>query len=86
MSVINHEDIRDLHGLLHTLKQYLNLIQRIEKVKDFVDMSILSSESVLPGLEEYPIWAMDKKGYCLVGIAADSIEHIDSIRRKHAHR
>ena len=50
---------------------------------DDIDMCDLPSMPIPDDVDTlYPIWAMDKKGYCLVGDAADQIEHIDSIRGK----
>ena len=64
----DHEDVRELKRLMD--------IAEIE-----YEMTDLPSEEIPDDVDTlYPIWAMDKKGYCLVGDGADQIEHIDEIR------
>lgn len=63
------------------LKDAIEAVFRMDENADqIIDMSDLPTEPIPDGLETYPIWAMDKKGYCLVGDAADSIEHISDIQ------
>jgi len=69
----NKENIADLQetmSLLRDMREDADLL---------VDMSDLPSEPIPSGRESYPIWAMDKMGFCLVGDDASSIEHISSI-------
>jgi hypothetical protein len=73
----NHEDIHDLKDMLDELEKSFELPAKIDQIIDFSD---LPSEYIPSRLTHYPIWSMDKRGYCLVGAGADSIEHIDEIR------
>ena len=69
-------DIEDIRCLKAMLDDYCI-------TSDDIDMSDLPSMPIPDDVDTlYPIWVMDKKGYCLVGDAADQIEHIDSIRGK----
>lgn len=36
-------------------------------------------ERVMKIASGYPVWTCDKKGFCLVGECADSIQHIDTV-------
>jgi len=77
-------------------KPISQLIEELEKIKSSMDednfkcwcdrfMSNLPSAQ-LPGdiRTQYPIWAMDNQGFCLVGPEGDEIEHIDSIMEFYA--
>ena len=74
----NRESIYELRDMLAELKEEQENNQfRI----DYVDMADLPSEPIPDDIgTAYPVWAMDKHGFCLVGAAADKIEHVDSIR------
>lgn len=72
----NTEDIRELKDIL---EQY-HEVERECGVSDTVNYSSLNTQEIPDGLKTYPIWAMDKKGRCLVGEAADSIEDIEDIK------
>lgn len=66
----NLKNINDLKSKLDRLS---------EEQRDNLDMSDLPTVHVPEALTSYPIWAMDLEGRCLVGPAADTIEHIDEI-------
>lgn len=67
---------------IQILKDTIDHIAEIERDCGVsrLDYSDLPTEPIPAGLETYPIWAMDVKGRCLVGDAADSIEDIEDIR------
>lgn len=73
----DREDIHDLKDMIDELSKSLEYPQKIDQIIDF---SALPSEYISDRLTTYPIWSMDKRGYCLVGSAADSIEHIEDIK------
>lgn len=74
----DHESVEDLRDMLAELKEANECNQFMV---DEIDMSNLPSEQTPDDVDtSYPIWAMDKRGFCLVGAAADSIEHISEIR------
>jgi len=76
----NHEDIRELKDILDQIPEVLASAGKAPRAADVIDYSDLPTEPIPAGVETYPVWAMDKRGFCLVGAAADSIEHISEIR------
>jgi hypothetical protein len=70
---------------INELKEYIDVLTIIaseqgRKVDDIVDFSSLPSAYDVPdGWSTYPIWSIDAGLNCLVGAAADEIEHVDNI-------
>lgn len=74
----DHENVEDLRDMLAELKE---ANERNQFMVDEVDMADLPSEDIPDDIDtSYPVWAMDKRGFCLVGAAADVIEHVDTVR------
>lgn len=77
VSAWDHEHIENLESIIAEIPK------DIESDPKFygVDMAALPSEPMPDDIDTgYPVWAIDKNGYCLVGEAADGIEHINQIR------
>ena len=69
----DHEHVEALLDMITDLEQVCT------RLEDCIDLSVLPTEPIPDGRETYPIWAMDKTGYCLVGAGQMSIEHISEI-------
>lgn len=81
VSAIENWDKEDVADLLDMLTELDELDAEDPYNIVYVDMSDLPSEPFPIDIDtSYPVWAMDVKGYCLVGASADTIEHIDKIR------
>lgn len=76
----DHADIRELKDVLEQIPEVLREAGKAPRTADVIDFSDLPTEPIPAGLETYPIWAMDKKGQCLVGDDATSIENLDDIK------
>lgn len=75
----DHENVRKLLDILDQIPEVLRDAGRAPRTADVIDYSDLPTETIPDGLEVYPIWACDKRGNCLVGEAADSIEPLEDI-------
>ena len=80
------EDVTDLRYLIDDLKIALNE-ETFEvnspqncHIEDHIDTTSLPSEPVPDDVTSYPVWAMDKKGHCLIGNSMNDVEHIAEIR------
>lgn len=83
---INTWNLRDVRDLLDLLRQMRNALTEyneqtsasVEMDHFGVDMTSLPSADLarfgLADLTEYPIWACDGRGVCLVGATADQVE------------
>lgn len=85
---IRNWDHEDINVLLGSLKKVISIIElNPDAYPDIkvccIDPASLPSEKVPDDISDrYQVWAMDKKGMCLVGVDANQIIHIDGIRRK----
>lgn len=73
----NRKDINDLVNMINELKQEAEHDDM--RLDDIIDLSDLPTEEIPDKVVMYPVWAMDKNSYCLVGDTLDKIEHINSI-------
>ena len=70
-----------IEKLIEELAEIERGLSEEQKLEDVVDMASLPSAPIPPDIDtSYPVWAMDTRGYCLVGSTADQIERVDSIR------
>ncbi len=66
-----------------------DLVAELNRIEEFADpaySSLPHSRNIPEDLKnqvekDYPIWACDKSGRCLVGRQADKVRHIDKIRK-----
>jgi hypothetical protein len=77
----DREDVDELLGLLTLLKETARSWGMTVDLEYYgVDMTDLPSEEIPEHhLNTYPLWATDKRGRALVGVAADEIETIQTI-------
>ncbi len=86
-SKVRQWDREDVNELLFFLRQAVSIMELnpdsyAGQISCCIDMNNLPSEDIPADLRgKYRIWAMDKKGMCLVGIDADKIMHVDDIRK-----
>ncbi len=65
----------------HLLEELRSLEQTDAAAYEMLDFATLPTAPIPPEVDmDYPIWAMDIYGFCLVGEDAAAIEHIDAIR------
>ncbi|MDW7732407.1 MAG: hypothetical protein SCH66_08260 [Methanolobus sp.] len=77
----------DVNALLADLKKAVSIMEL--NPDDYpglascgLDIENLPSEKIPGDIEgKYRVWAMDKKGMCLVGIDANKVMHVDDIRK-----
>lgn len=79
----DREDINDLLSLLRKAVSIMELNPDLYVVPgSYIDINHLPSEHIPEDVNsKCRIWAMDKKGVCLVGIDADRLMHIDDVRK-----
>jgi hypothetical protein len=77
----------DIHELLFLLRQAISIMELnpdsyTGQSSCCISINSIPSEDIPADLRgKYSIWAMDKKGMCLVGVDADQVMHADDIRR-----
>jgi hypothetical protein len=66
---------------IEELRQELNQLREVDP-ENQIDMSSLPGCEMIPADIDasWPVWAMDNRGWCLVGDDAQGIAHIDEIR------
>ena len=65
----------------HLLDELRSLEQTDPYAYEMLDFDQLATAPIPPDIDmEYPVWAMDIRGFCLVGEDAAMIEHVDEIR------
>jgi hypothetical protein len=71
---------------IHLLLAELRSLEQTQPDEyEMLDFETLPSAPTPPDVNmEYPIWAMDIYGFCLVGEDAAAIEHLDEIRTWYA--
>ena len=81
----DHENIEDL---LDTIRKIISIMELNPEDHTLIETCVLDINNlpseVIPKdmIPHYRIWAMDKKGMCLVGDDANKVVHIDNIPRK----
>lgn len=81
----DHEDIQDLLDLIRKTTTIMELNPEDHPPMETcgLDIDHLPSEELPKNIKPgYRIWAMDKKGMCLVGSDANEVIHIDNVPRK----
>ncbi len=71
----DHEDISTLYGILSDLEK----AGEPDRLQDLIELSQLPTEPIPAGIEKYPVWALDKKGLCLVGSGQISIKSLSDV-------
>ncbi|TGC11476.1 hypothetical protein [Methanolobus halotolerans] len=86
-SRVSNWDKEDMNVLLADLKRIVSIMELNPDAYPCLsscdlDVGNLPSERIPDDIKgKYDVWAMDKKGMCLVGIDANKVIHIDDIRK-----
>ncbi len=73
-------DVRDLKRWVGDLKEICDKIGL--NMRDLINFKKLTSQPVPPELVKFPVYALDRQGYCLTGPAFDMVLHIDEVREQ----
>lgn len=79
------------HALLNMIRDLKETIRELsfygveKKIEDFVDITSLhvagNYKEIVSKYSDYPIWACDFNGWCLVGETLDEVESIDQVEQ-----
>jgi hypothetical protein len=73
-------DVRDLKRWIKELKEICEKIGL--NIRDLLNFRALTAQPVPEELAKFPVYALDKQGYCLTGPAFDMVMHIDEVREE----
>lgn len=73
-------DVRDLKRWIADLKEICDKIGL--NMRDLINFKKLTSQPVPPELVKFPVYALDREGYCLTGPGFDMVLHIDEVREQ----
>ncbi|HOX35520.1 MAG TPA: hypothetical protein P5217_07030 [Methanoregulaceae archaeon] len=73
-------DVRDLKRWIVELREICDKIGL--HVQDLLNFKKLTAKPVPEDLAKFPVYALDKQGYCLTGAALDRVMHIDEVREE----
>lgn len=73
-------DVRDLRGWIRDFNHVCKTIGY--RPEDLLNLSRLTATPVPEDIVRYPVYAVDKHGYCLCGKHCDDIMYIDEIREE----
>ncbi|HUH79318.1 MAG TPA: hypothetical protein VLY83_05415 [Methanoregula sp.] len=73
-------DVRDLKRWIKELREICDKIGL--NIRDLLNFKKLTAQPVPDDIARFPVYALDKQGYCLTGPAFDMVMHIDEVREK----
>jgi hypothetical protein len=73
-------DVRDLKRWIVELREICDKIGL--NIKDLINFRKLTAKPVPDDLVKFPVYALDRQGYCLTGPSLDIVMHIDEVREK----
>jgi len=73
-------DVRDLRRWIKELRELCDRIGL--NARDLINFRKLTAQPVPENLAKFPVYALDKQGYCLTGPSFDIVMHIDEVREK----
>jgi len=73
-------DVRDLKRWIKELKEICDKIGL--NMRDLINFKKLTAQPVPEELAKFPVYALDRQGWCLTGAAYDQVMHIDEVREK----
>jgi hypothetical protein len=73
-------DVRDLKRWIKELKEICDKIGL--NIRDLLNFKKLTAQPVPEDLAKFPVYALDRQGYCLTGPVYDMVMHIDEVREK----
>jgi hypothetical protein len=71
-------DVRDLKTWIRELRELCSKIGL--RMEDLLDFSKLTARPVPDDVKKFPVYAVDRQGYCLSGPSYDIVMHIEEIR------
>jgi hypothetical protein len=78
------KDVRDLKRWIKELKEITDKVGL--RMEDLLNFKRLTAEAVPEEIIKFPVYALDRQGYCLTGAAYDVVLHIDEVREKLAEK
>ncbi|HNX17036.1 MAG TPA: hypothetical protein PKM50_01760 [Methanoregula sp.] len=76
-------DGSDVRDLKRWIKELNDICEKIGlNMRDLINFKKLTSQPVPPELATFPVYALDRQGYCLTGPAYDAVMHIDEVYEK----
>jgi alpha-glucosidase (family GH31 glycosyl hydrolase) len=75
-------DVRDLKRWIKELKEITDKIGL--NMRDLINFKKLTAQPVPDEFVKFPVYALDRQGWCLTGPAFDQVMHIDEVREKMA--
>ena len=75
-------DVRDLKRWIKELKEITDKIGL--NMRDLLNFKKLTAIPVPEEFMRFPVYALDRQGYCLTGPAFDQVLHTDEVREKMA--
>ncbi|HVP97302.1 hypothetical protein [Methanoregula sp.] len=73
-------DVRDLKRWIKELSELCDKIGL--NPRDLINFKKLTARPVPDDLAKFPVYALDKQGYCLTGPAFDMVLHVDEVREQ----
>jgi hypothetical protein len=73
-------DVRDLKRWIKELREITDKIGL--NMRDLLNFKKLTAQPVPEELAKFPVYALDRQGWCLTGPAFDQVMHIDEVREK----
>jgi hypothetical protein len=73
-------DVRDLRGWLRELREITEKIGL--HMEDLVNFQKLTARPVPEDLAKVLVYAIDRRGYCLMGRGYDQVMHVDELRER----
>ncbi|MDD1727557.1 MAG: hypothetical protein LUQ50_00630 [Methanospirillum sp.] len=73
----DHADV----GTLFSILSDIETVVFPQRLHEAIDLSTLPSEPIPDSMKPYPIWALDKTGYCLAGAGQVTIEPLVKIHQ-----
>jgi hypothetical protein len=73
-------DVRDLKRWIKELREICDKIGL--NMRDLLNFKKLTAQPVPEELAKFPVYALDRQGWCLTGAAFDQVMHIDEVREK----
>jgi len=73
-------DVRDLKRWIKELKEICEKVGL--RMEDLINFQKLTAQPVPEELKKFPVYALDRQGYCLTGKNFDEVMHIEEVREK----
>ena len=71
-------DVRDLKTWIKELKEICSKVGL--NARDLLNFKKLTARPVPEDLAKFPVYALDRQGYCLTGPEFDEVMHVDEVR------